>query len=312
MTTTVRPISHLPPHPSDSPFLPAEAPPNPPAGMMAPHGFPMFNPETGQWMGMSMGMYPYPPFIAPLTAPMVRPDYYPNPMMYRGYRGGPRGRYPRSRGRGSYRGRGGYHDGDYKYENDEYDDGHDHRRKYSRSRSRSRYVSKAEKFVSTERNQFPFSSDRTRSVAVVHVAGAVRVGEADTGPVHEIAVQSRIRDQSRDRRARNLCPHCENPDRPETGRLVPVHAADRNVRNVHGKHTPLPPPHMHPKINQTISNFTGPETHRKVNLAAVRDDVAVTARKIRNRQSESFCSRKNWYAAPRRSNAPCNKSSTNR
>lgn len=101
----------------------------------------MFNPETGQWMGMSMGMYPmgYPPFLAPMSAPMVRPDYYQNPMSYRGYRGGPRGgRYPRSRGRGSYRGgRGGYHDGDYKYENDGgYDDSHDHRRKYSRSRSR--------------------------------------------------------------------------------------------------------------------------------------------------------------------------------
>lgn len=107
--------------------------------MIAPPGaFPMFNPETGQWMGMSMGMgmYPYPPFLAPLSAPMVRPDYYQNPMSYRGYRGGPRGRYPRSRGRGSYRGRGGYHDGDYKYENDGYDDSYDHRRKYSRSRSR--------------------------------------------------------------------------------------------------------------------------------------------------------------------------------
>lgn len=106
--------------------------------MIAPPGaFPaMFNPETGQWM--SMGMYPYPPFMAPFSAPLVRPDYFQNPMSYRGYRGGPRGRFPRSRGRGSYRGRGGYqYDGDYKYENDSYDDSHDHRRsKYSRSRSR--------------------------------------------------------------------------------------------------------------------------------------------------------------------------------
>lgn len=103
-------------------------------GTAAP--FPMYNPETCQWMGMNMGMgmYPYPPFFAP----MPRPDYYPNPMAYRGYRGVRGARYPRARGRGVVgRGRGGYqtHDGEYNrydnYEGDHYDQ---RRSKYSRSR----------------------------------------------------------------------------------------------------------------------------------------------------------------------------------
>lgn len=103
-------------------------------GTAAP--FPMYNPETCQWMGMNMGMgmYPYPPFFAP----MHRPEYYPNPMAYRGYRGVRGARYPRARGRGvGGRGRGGYqsHEGDYNrydnYESDHYDQ---RRSKYSRSR----------------------------------------------------------------------------------------------------------------------------------------------------------------------------------
>lgn len=113
----------------------------------APNPFPIFNPEMGQWMGMSMGMYPYPPFI---PAPMVRPEYFNpfrgggGPVGGMGYRGNQRGRYPRSRGRGLYRGRGG--GGSYQYDDqyqgynkdndyDRYDDEHDHRKsKYSRSR----------------------------------------------------------------------------------------------------------------------------------------------------------------------------------
>lgn len=165
----------------------------------------MFNPETGQWMGMSMGMYPYPPFFAPLSAPMVRPEYFQNPMSYRGYRGGPRGRYPRSRGRGSYRGRGGYHDGEYKYENDGYDDGHDHRRKYSRSRSRLVFQNvKAERFESNSK----FSLDLIHA-AVVHAAEVVRVA-ADLGRAPATVIHAQIRDRSlnldRDRSPRNLYP----------------------------------------------------------------------------------------------------------
>lgn len=104
----------------------------------APGPFPMYNPETGQWMGMGMGMYPYPAPFFP-TAPMVRPDFFSNPLAYRGYRGGmPRGRYNRGRARGQNRGRGGYQSYDteqYYNKYQEYEDTHDHRRsKYSRSR----------------------------------------------------------------------------------------------------------------------------------------------------------------------------------
>lgn len=103
-----------------------------------PGSFPMYNPETGQWMGMSMGMgmYPYPAPFFP-TAPMVRPEFFSNSMGYRGYRGMSRGRFPR-RGRGQNRGRGGYqsYDADQYYNKyPEYEDTHDHRHsKYSRSR----------------------------------------------------------------------------------------------------------------------------------------------------------------------------------
>lgn len=117
------------------------------AAAAAQNPFSMFNPEMGQWMGMGMGMYPYPPFIA---APMVRPEFYSNPFRGNGGGGGVvggggyrgtnlRGRYPRSRGRGGYRGRGSgsyqYDDQYHGYNNDDHDryDEHDHR-KYSRSR----------------------------------------------------------------------------------------------------------------------------------------------------------------------------------
>lgn len=96
----------------------------------------MYNPEA--WMGMGMGMYPYPPFFP--AGPMARPEFFQNPMSFRGYRGAPRGRFQRGRGRGNpFRGRGGNYQNSY--ENDQYYnkheeyESHDHRRsKYSRSR----------------------------------------------------------------------------------------------------------------------------------------------------------------------------------
>lgn len=119
----------------------------------------MFNPETGQWvnvnLGMGLGMYPFAPFM-----PGMRPDFYPNHMGFRG-RGGFRGR-ARGRGgfRGGYRGRGGgpssYDHGHHDY--DEYDDSYDYKRnrdrdlkrrdyrKRSRSNSRSRSM---HAFIST-------------------------------------------------------------------------------------------------------------------------------------------------------------------
>lgn len=98
--------------------------------------FPMYNPESCQWMGMNMGMgmYPYPPYFPH----MPRPDYYPNPMAYRGFRGLRPLRYPRLRGRGILsRGRGFFQtlDIDYnRYENYESDHYEQRRSKYSRSR----------------------------------------------------------------------------------------------------------------------------------------------------------------------------------
>lgn len=68
-----------------------------------PGTFPMFNPETGQWVNMNigMGMYPFAnPFFS--GAPMMRPEFFPQQMgAYRGFRGGYRGRFPRGRGRSS-------------------------------------------------------------------------------------------------------------------------------------------------------------------------------------------------------------------
>lgn len=60
--------------------------------------YPVYNPETGQWLGM----YPYPtPFFPPMY-----PAAMPYPSNYDvGPRGGYRGRYPRARGRRAYRGR---------------------------------------------------------------------------------------------------------------------------------------------------------------------------------------------------------------
>lgn len=101
----------------------------------------MYNPETGQYMGMSM----YTPFGNPFFPPgpiAARSEYYPPAMGYRlsgggistsVYRGQPRGRFPRGGGgRGGMRGgRGGYNDGPQI----RYDDEHDTRRgRHSRSR----------------------------------------------------------------------------------------------------------------------------------------------------------------------------------
>lgn len=94
--------------------------------------YPIFNPETGQWINVGMGMYQYPgPFF---PAPhMVRPDLFPNAVMpysnypYNSYRG----RFPRGRGRGAFRGRGGYnpYSGGYKNGYDDYEDTYDHKRR---------------------------------------------------------------------------------------------------------------------------------------------------------------------------------------
>lgn len=101
------------------------------------HGFPMYNPETGQWMGL--GMYPFPtPFFPQAAIPP--PEYYQNAAMpYRGFRGGYRGRFMRGgRSRGSYKGRSGYHDSDYNKKYDDYDDEYDNRDSRGRNGRRDR------------------------------------------------------------------------------------------------------------------------------------------------------------------------------
>lgn len=84
-------------------------------------GYPMYHPETGQWLGM----IPYP---APFFPPM-----YPQAMPYNNYRGGPggnyRGRYPRIRGRGGYRGRGREYSS---HDDRRNDDSYDHKRRHRR------------------------------------------------------------------------------------------------------------------------------------------------------------------------------------
>lgn len=86
--------------------------------------YPMYHPETGAWLGM----YPYP-------APFFQPIYPPSTMPYNNYRGAPsnnyRGRFPRSRGRGSYRGRANYYSShDDRRNDDSYDHKRRHRRRY--------------------------------------------------------------------------------------------------------------------------------------------------------------------------------------
>lgn len=82
--------------------------------------YPMYNPETGQWMGM----YPYPPHFFP-------PIYPPSAMPYSNYsdmppRGGYRGRYPRFRGRRPFRGRLNHYGNDDRRN----DDWYDHKRRH--------------------------------------------------------------------------------------------------------------------------------------------------------------------------------------
>lgn len=84
-------------------------------------GYPMYNPETGQWLGM----YPYPPpFFPPMYPPAAMP--YPAPYNEMAPRGGYRGRYPRSRGRRIFRGRVNH----YGHEDRRNDEWYDHKRRH--------------------------------------------------------------------------------------------------------------------------------------------------------------------------------------
>lgn len=89
-------------------------------------GYPMYNPETGQFMGM----YPYP-------APFFPTPIYPTNMSYVNmFRGGNyRGRFPR-RGRSSYRGRNGVH----LYDERDNRDSHSRRRKIHRRQRNFSYT----------------------------------------------------------------------------------------------------------------------------------------------------------------------------
>lgn len=82
----------------------------------------MYNPETGQWLGM----YPYPaPFFPHMYPAAAMP--YPNSYSDVGPRGNFRGRFPRSRGRRGYRGRTNYGHDDRRG-----DDSYDHKRRHRR------------------------------------------------------------------------------------------------------------------------------------------------------------------------------------
>ncbi|XP_053692688.1 A-kinase anchor protein 17A isoform X2 [Sabethes cyaneus] len=107
--------------------------------------------------------YAYDPFYA------QRAGYYASAMAYRGFRGAPRGsRFPRSRGRGAYRGRGyeyyrerdDYGDYDYHDRDRERDRDRSRTRSYSRSRSRSRSRSHRRRSRSRSRSR---SRGRSRS-----------------------------------------------------------------------------------------------------------------------------------------------------
>lgn len=86
--------------------------------------YPMYNPETGQWLGM----YPYPgPFFPPMYPPAAM--QYPNSYSEMGSRGNYRGRFPRSRGyRRGYRGRVNH----YGHDDRRGDDWNDHKRRHRR------------------------------------------------------------------------------------------------------------------------------------------------------------------------------------
>ncbi|XP_055542359.1 A-kinase anchor protein 17A isoform X3 [Wyeomyia smithii] len=124
-------------------------------------------PYPGMYPGFDWAALGYPYAYDPFYA--QRAGYYASAMAYRGFRGAPRGpRYPRSRGRGAYRGRGyeNYRDrddyGDYEYhERDrERDRDRSRTRSYSRSRSRSRSRSHRRRSRSRSRSR---SRGRSRS-----------------------------------------------------------------------------------------------------------------------------------------------------
>lgn len=110
----------------------------------------MYNPETGQFMGM----YPYP-------APFFPTPIYPTNMPYvNTFRGGNyRGRFPR-RGRSSYRGRNGMHS------YDERDNSHSRRHRDHRRRFRQNLIHSHQLFWKIFGNNYLFifrSDSRSRS-----------------------------------------------------------------------------------------------------------------------------------------------------
>ncbi|GAB0086659.1 uncharacterized protein DMENIID0001_007600 [Sergentomyia squamirostris] len=128
----------------------------------------MYNPETGEYI--PMGMYPYTGFFPPPIAPGLSAAYFSGMMpSYRGGRDvGGYPRYPRGRGRGSYRGGRGYWGGgdgyrsDYSYRRNEHDDRRS--RSYSRSRSRSKSRRRRSRSRSHSRQRSREKSrDRSRS-----------------------------------------------------------------------------------------------------------------------------------------------------
>lgn len=126
--------------------------------------YPMYNPETGQWLGM----YPYPPpFFPTMYPPAAMP--YPNNFSEMGPRGGYRGRYPRSRGRRIYRGRVNHYGHDER-RNDDWDHKRrrDHRKRYNLNETNRKMIKHPKTFALIFRNPFQIAVTAEAVVDRIH------------------------------------------------------------------------------------------------------------------------------------------------
>ncbi|XP_059611554.1 A-kinase anchor protein 17A [Phlebotomus argentipes] len=162
-----------------------------------PPAFPVvYNPETGEYI--PMGMYPYAGFFPPALAPGLPSSYFGGMDGMKPYRGGGGGysRFPRGRGRSSYRGGRGYggyrgydYGDDYRHRRTEHDD----RRSRSYSRSRSRSKSKTRRRRSRSRSR---SRERSREKSRERSRSRSRSKSRSRNKNRRLASTRRSRDRS--------------------------------------------------------------------------------------------------------------------
>uniref|UniRef100_A0A7G3A7W5 Putative a-kinase anchor protein 17a n=1 Tax=Lutzomyia longipalpis TaxID=7200 RepID=A0A7G3A7W5_LUTLO len=203
--------------------------------MVQPPAFPaMYNPETGEYI--PMGMYPYGGFFPPPIAPGLNAAYFAGMDGMKPYRGAGGGysRFPRGRGRNSYRGGRGYGYGgggyrgydygdDYKYRRNEHDD----RRSRSYSRSRSRSKSRRRRSRSRSRTR-----ERSRDKSRERSRSRSRSKSRTRGKNRRLASTRRSRDRSSSSSPSRWSSRSRSRDRRRSRKTW---SRDRSRSRSHGK-----------------------------------------------------------------------------